>query len=100
MATGNFLVQKMGRVIVSRHEAADILRKVAEMGSAGSFSNDVTCEQLGRALNRIYGNSSEENPLAEIVRGYVAAESEFHRCLLSIPSHPPNSPDKPLEDTS
>ncbi|MBI4262725.1 hypothetical protein HY624_04345 [Candidatus Uhrbacteria bacterium] len=63
-------------MISSRHEAADVLQRVAEKGQWGCWPDDVTCEQVGRALFRIAMNAHEENALAGILRGWVAAKRE------------------------
>jgi len=63
--------------INSRHRAAEVLTKVAEAGSWGGFPSisDVTCEQLGQALERICINAPGENPLEEILTGWCKARS-------------------------
>ena len=76
------LVGRMARSIASRHEAADVLRKVAESGSAGHFPDDVTCEELGQALFRIMMNAPDDDPLTSILKGYRAAELERQERLL------------------
>jgi len=75
------VVRSMQESIGSRHVAADVLRKVAELGSSGNFPSDVTCEQLGRALFRIAMNAPDEDPLLSILNGYRAAEREWHERL-------------------
>lgn len=77
------VVESMKRSIDSRHEAADVLRKVAELGQAGCFPSDVTSEELGQALFRIMMNAPEENPFVELVKGYHAAENRWHERLLN-----------------
>jgi hypothetical protein len=67
--------------IASRHEAADLLERVAEYGRAGCFPADVACEQLGRALFRIVMNAQEEDPFIGILNGWRAAEREFNERL-------------------
>lgn len=73
----------MQRSITSRHEAADILRKVAEYGESGNFPSDVTCEELGRALFRIMMNAPEEEPFPALVKGYHVAEAERYERILN-----------------
>lgn len=75
-------VEGMKSTISSRHQAAEVLNRVAEDGQAGCFPLDVTCEQLGRALFRIAMNANEEDPLMGILSGWRAAEREFQRRLL------------------
>jgi len=77
------VVQGMREMIGSRHEAADILRKVAEAGSYGSFPSDVTCEQLGAALERICLNSQEEDPMSKVFQAWRQAELARDRRLRS-----------------
>jgi len=75
------LLDGMSRAILSRRTAAEILQKVAEAGSYGSFPSDVTCEQLGKALFRIVMNSPEEQAFLELIKGWRAAEHDFlERC--------------------
>jgi len=75
------VIQGMCNVISSRHQAADILHRVAEEGSAGCFPSDVTSEELGRALFRIVMNAPDQDPLLALLKGYRAAEHEFlERC--------------------
>ena len=60
-------------VVVDRHNAAEILTKVAVAGKAGCFPADVTCEKLGEALERICLNASGQNPLEQILTGWCNA---------------------------
>ena len=76
MDTLQAVLSSMKETIGSRHEAADILQKVAELGRSGNFPSDVTCEQLGRALERIVLNSQEEDPFLKVMAGWRAAENE------------------------
>ena len=73
------IVGAMSAGVASRHVAAEILQKVAEHGSFGSFPSDVTCEEAGRALFRIAMNSPSRDPLMDIMSGYRAAEAEYQR---------------------
>ncbi|MBI3573292.1 MAG: hypothetical protein HY092_03785 [Candidatus Kerfeldbacteria bacterium] len=73
------VVGMMCNSISTRHQAADLLHQVAEVGSAGCFPSGVTCEQLGRALHRIAMNSPEGDPLLGIITGWRAAEQDFRR---------------------
>ena len=73
------VVQAMSNTIASRHQAAEVLRCVAEDGSAGCFPSDVTCEQLGRAIFRIAMNAPDDDPLVSLLSGWRAAERDFHR---------------------
>ncbi len=68
-------------MIGSRHEAAEILRKVADAGSYGGFPEDVTCEQLGQALERICLNLPARNPKFAVLRGWCKAERRRDRQL-------------------
>lgn len=74
--TTEFILEEMGRVVGSRYDAADTLRSVAEAGSWGGFPQNVTCEEIGRALHRICLNAPEEDPLLSIVKGYRSVEKE------------------------
>ena len=76
--TGEVL-EAVSSAINSRHAAAEILQKVAEAGSYGSFPDDVTCEEIGRALFRIAMNSPSKDPLMDILNGYRLAEIERRR---------------------
>jgi hypothetical protein len=67
--------------IESRGAAAAMLREVADCGEFGGFPKSVTCEQIGEALQRICINSSEEDPLSAIVRGYRARERARNEAL-------------------
>lgn len=73
------VLQAMGNTIASRHQAAEVLERVAKDGSAGCFPSDVTCDQLGRALFRIAMNAPDEDPLMGVLSGWRAAERDFHR---------------------
>lgn len=73
------VLQAMGNSIASRHQAAEVLERVAEYGSAGCFPSDVTCEQLGRAIFRIAMNAPDDDPLMSFLSGWRAAERDFHR---------------------
>ena len=70
--------------IVSRHQAADLLKKVADCGSWGGFPQDVTCEEIGRALERICINSPEQDPLMEVLKGWREAERKRNARLQEI----------------
>lgn len=65
--------------ICSRLAASEVLRKVAEAGSWGGFPQDVTCEELGRALERICLNAPHENSLWRVFRGWHKAARFRHR---------------------
>jgi len=60
----------MSQSIGSRHEAAAILQKVAESGKWGGFPSDVTCDQIGEALERICLNAPIPNPLTRVLKGW------------------------------
>jgi hypothetical protein len=64
---------KMLVSIGGRHHAAEILRKVADAGSWGGFPPDVTCDQLGQALEHICANAPFHDPLALVVKGWQKA---------------------------
>lgn len=57
--------------------AAEILRKVANSGECGMFPDDVTCEQLGRALLTIMVKAREGDALVALIKGYRSAEAEW-----------------------
>lgn len=76
-----YAVQGMREMIGSRHAAAEILKKVAEAGSWGGFPDDVTCEQLGKALERICLNCPEEDPLSKVFQSWRQTERERERRL-------------------
>jgi hypothetical protein len=70
----------MSNSIGSRHQAAEILQKVAEAGSWGGFPSDVTCDQVGEALERICLNAPIPNPLTRVLKGWrKAAHRRAHR---------------------
>lgn len=71
----------MSRSIGSRHEAAAILQKVAEAGSWGGFPSDVTCDQIGEALERICLNAPIHNPLTRVLKGWRKAAHRRARRL-------------------
>ena len=75
--TASEIVTALASSVGSRHQAAEILKKVAEAGSWGGFPNvsDVTCEQLGEALERICLNAPGENPLEQVLMGWCKAAS-------------------------
>lgn len=77
MGTIEGVVQAMGAMIASRHRAADCLQRVTDLGRAGCFPHDVTCEELGRALFRIAMNAPEEDPLLSILAGWRMAERAY-----------------------
>lgn len=81
MAQSDFenAVEGMREMVGSRHVAAEILRKVAEAGSYGGFPADVTCEQLGQALERICLNSQEDDPMFKVFQSWRQAELERTR---------------------
>lgn len=79
-----FVVRAMQGSVGSRHQAAEILRKVAEAGDYGDFPDDVTCEQLGQALERICLNSNEEDPMFRVFQAWRQAELERDRRLLEV----------------
>ena len=73
-----FMVGAMGRSIVSRHQAEEILHKVADAGSYGGFPEDVTCEDLGKALFRVMINAPGKDPLLDLLKGFREAEAVKH----------------------
>ena len=81
------VVQGMQGMIGSRHQAANILRKVAEAGSCGDFPDDVACEQLGRALERICINCHEKDPMFKVFQAWRQAELERYRAIDGIMLH-------------
>jgi len=79
--TEEFVARGMFEMMGSRHQATNILRRVAEAGSYGSFPDEVTCEQLGRALERICVNCKEEDPMFKVFQSWRQAELERDRRL-------------------
>ena len=79
MSTVESILGAMGDSISTRHIAAKVIAKVAEAGSAGHFPEDVTCEQLGEALERIMVNAPGDDPLTDLIRGYRDAEKRRRR---------------------
>lgn len=67
----------------SREAAANILHKLADAGSYGSFPEDVTCEDIGRALERICINCHEEDPMLKVFEAWRSAERDRDRKLRS-----------------
>ena len=65
-----------GMLFTSRYWAAEVLRRVAQLGEVGHFPDDVTLEDLGRALHRICINAPEEDPLIALLRGWRIRERE------------------------
>ena len=86
MATSTeVVVQGLCSMVGSRHEAADVLRKVADAASWGGFPSDVTCEQVGQALERICLNAPVANPLTRVLRGWRKATRRRDRAHESVP---------------
>lgn len=67
------IVEAISDSINSRHRAAEILGKVAEDGRCGCFPADVTCEQIGEALERILVNAPGDCPFDRVVSGWQKA---------------------------
>ena len=74
-----FVLESMGSSIGSRHQAADVLRKVAEDGQFGCYPQDVSPEELGQALWRIFMNCNAENAVPRLVNSLLMAQADFHR---------------------
>lgn len=74
----------MSHSIGSRHEAAAILQRVAEAGSWGGFPSDVTCDQIGEALERICLNAPIQNPLTRVLKGWRKAAHRRARSLAQV----------------
>lgn len=79
-----FVVRAMQGAVGSRLQATEILRKVAEAGSYGGFPDDVTCSQLGQALERICLNCDEEDPMFKVFQAWRQAELERDRRSLEV----------------
>jgi hypothetical protein len=79
--TTEVVVRGMCNMIGSRHAAAEVLRKVAEAGSCGGFPDDVTCEGLGKALERICLNAPVRNPMTRVLRGWRKATRQRDRAF-------------------
>lgn len=78
--TESEVITALAGCVGSRHGAAEILTKVAEAGRCGCFPADVTCEELGQALERICLNAPDSNPFELVVRGWCkAAEARTNR---------------------
>ena len=78
------VVQGMQGGIIGRNHAAHILNKVAEAGDYGGFPEDVTCEQIGRALERIFVNCHEEDPMFRVFNAWRQAELQRDRRLREV----------------
>lgn len=74
-----FVLDGMRSSIGSRHQAADILRKVAEDGQFGCYPQDVSPEELGQALYRVFMNCNAENAVPRLVNALLLAEADFRR---------------------
>lgn len=74
----------MSQTIGSRHHAAEVLQKVAEHGSWGGFPNDVSCDQIGEALERICLNAPIPNPLTRVLKGWRKAAKRRARRLAQV----------------
>jgi hypothetical protein len=71
----------MHNMVGSRIAAVEVLQKVADAGSYGGFPDDVTCEQIGQALERICHNAPVANPLTRVLRGWRKATRRRDRAL-------------------
>ena len=83
-ATVAGVLVNMSQSIGSRHEAAAILQKVADAGSYGGFPSDVTCDQIGEALERICLNAPIRNPLTRVLKGWRKADHRRARRLAKV----------------
>ena len=71
------IAEVFGRMIMSRHEAADTLRTVADEGQYGLFPHDVSCEAFARAVFRLVINAHEERPADAFIAAFLAVQREF-----------------------
>ena len=83
-ATAKGVLVSMSQSINSRHEASAILQKVVESGSWGGFPEDVTCDQIGEALERICLNAPIPNPLTRVLKGWRKAAHRRARLLAQV----------------
>ena len=84
MSPTSAVLQSVAAPISSRHRAAEILTKVAESGRCGHFPDDVTCVELGEALERICLNAPIHNPLTRVLKGWRRAAKRRARLLKQV----------------
>ena len=83
-STTEVVVRDLCSMVGSRRAAADALRKVADAGGHGGFPDDVTCEQIGQALERICLNAPVRNPLTRVLRGWRKATRRRDRAHADV----------------
>ncbi len=85
--TSQSIVAMLSAPIASRYHASEVLQKVAAAGSWGGFPDDVTCDELGQALERICLNAPVPNPLTRVLRGWQKAARRRRRRLAEASSN-------------
>lgn len=59
---------------VDREWAASLLAKLGDLAAGGGYPEDITPQEIGKALYRVLSNAPDRDPLSGVLDGYYAAK--------------------------